>query len=583
MHAVAPTVALAVVTLVATACAAGSAGEGSGRGRTAQAPRLVPTAGGTITVGLDSVPTTLNDHTVAGDTAVGRMVASAVWAQVFRVAPGLTPQLDTNVVDSAEVVSLAPQTVVYQIDPRATWSDGVPVTVDDFAYAWQSQKGGAVDIDGTPDSVASSLGYRDIASVTGTNGGRTVTVVFHTAFADWASLFDDLLPAHIAERSGWNHGFDSFDPGVLVSAGPWQVTSWQPGTKIVLGRNPHWWAGPVSLDRVVIRAEAGPQQAASALGGGQLQVAYPGWLDQSFLSQVSSSPVLQSQESLGTTMLQLEFNLRRPPLDNVAVREGIAHDVDRATLVTTVGQPEDPSVWEDNHHLFANMQSSYVDDAAGYERADPAAASRLLAQGGLQLDTRGTWSSHGRPLSLTLVWASDDSWSAAVGPVVAAQLVSQGFDVTAAPVTSAQLTSAVLPNGAFDLAIVPVAVGAYPSEMAAVFSTAPSVTGGAGPEDWSSFDDPRVDTLFSQAVQQLSPPQALAIYQQIDQTLWSAMPTLPLFAEPTLVVTSASLAQVGDDPGGLGPLWNMRLWTRLAAAPSHRTTTSQATGRLGRG
>ncbi len=75
-------------------------------------------------------PTTLNDHTVAGDTAAGRMVGSAIWAQVFRVGPGLTPQLDTNVVDSAEVVSLSPQTVVYKIDPRAVWSDGVPISAD---------------------------------------------------------------------------------------------------------------------------------------------------------------------------------------------------------------------------------------------------------------------------------------------------------------------------------------------------------------------------------------------------------------------------------------------------------------------
>ncbi len=79
---------------------------------------------------------------------------------------------------------------------------------------------------GRPDSVASTLGYRDIDSLTGSNGGKTVTVVFHTPFADWASLFDDLLPAHIAETVGWNHGFDHFDPAVLVSGGPWQVVSW---------------------------------------------------------------------------------------------------------------------------------------------------------------------------------------------------------------------------------------------------------------------------------------------------------------------------------------------------------------------
>src|SRR4029077_1392289 len=101
------------------------------------------------------------------------------------------------------VISLQPQTVVYQIDPRAVWSDGVPINAGDFAYAWDSQKGGGTDLDGSPNSVATTLGYRDIASLTGSNQGRTVTVVFRTPFADWPSLFDDLLPAHIADQVGW--------------------------------------------------------------------------------------------------------------------------------------------------------------------------------------------------------------------------------------------------------------------------------------------------------------------------------------------------------------------------------------------
>ena len=198
--------------------------------------------GGTATVALSAIPTTLNDHTVAGDTDATQLVASTTWVQVFQIGgPALKPTLDTEVIQSAEVVSVNPQTVVYQIAPKAVWSDGVPITAADFQYAWQSQRGGATDIDGAPDSVASTLGYRDILSVASSNSGRTVTVTFRTPYADWESLFDDLLPAHIAEQVGWNHGFDHFDPHVLVSAGPWVIKKWIPGQEVVLERNPHWW------------------------------------------------------------------------------------------------------------------------------------------------------------------------------------------------------------------------------------------------------------------------------------------------------------------------------------------------------
>jgi len=38
-------------------------------------------------------------------------------------------------------VSLAPQKVVYTINPKAVWSDGTPITAADFIYAWQQQRG----------------------------------------------------------------------------------------------------------------------------------------------------------------------------------------------------------------------------------------------------------------------------------------------------------------------------------------------------------------------------------------------------------------------------------------------------------
>jgi peptide/nickel transport system substrate-binding protein len=167
---------------------------------------------------------------------------------------------------------------------------------------------------------------------------------------------------------------------------------------------------------------------------------------------------------------------------------------------------------------------------------------------------------------LELVWAEDDPWSAATEPVVAAQLVGAGFDVTAVPVTSAQLTGSVLPAGAFDLAIAPIEASAYPTASAGYFTSAVSVTGPGANVDWSGFSDVRIDALFTQAARQLGSNQSGPLYQQLDQELWVAMPTLPLFAEPTLLVNSAWVGGVQDDPGGLGPAFSATSWFRVAAA-----------------
>lgn len=566
---------LLLVGGVLAGCSGGAVGPDrspSGSAGTA-ASLLVPGNGGVATVAVASVPTTLNDHTVAGDDPSTRALASLVWPQVFQVSPGVVPVLDTNVVESAEVVSVNPQTVVYQINPKAQWSDGTPVSAEDFQYAWVSQDGTGRDVDGAPDSVASVAGYDDISSVTGSDGGRTVTVIFQTPFADWESLFDDLLPAHIADSVGWNGGFDQPGPGVAVSGGPWMISSWSPGKSVVLVRNPHWWGTPPRLDELVLQAESGAPAMAEALRAGQVQVAAPAAFDSAFEADVSSWPTLQSHEQLGTTMLQLVFNVREAPLDNATVRQGIAHVIDRADLVSSLVQPVDPLVWEDNNHLFANDQAWYTDNAAGYAEPDPQTAAKDMASGGLVSDANGTWTWHGTPLSLTLVWASDDPWSALVGPAVAAQLVGEGFDVKAVPVTSAVLFGSVLPEAGFDLALVPIVAGAYPSQLGPAFGQPPGQPAGAV-SDWSGFDDPKIDALFTQAAQQLAAIPDRQLYRQIDVALWSAMPSLPLFAEPVITVWSTSLSGVKGDPGGLGPLWSADKWAQLIAAGGTSGTAS---------
>jgi len=276
-------------------------------------------------------------------------------------------------------------------------------------------------------------------------------------------------------------------------------------------------------------------------------------------------------------MLQLVFNVRHSPLDDNAVREGIAHAIDRASIVTSVAQPLDASIWEDNSYFFANVQPQYVDDASSYVTADPATAARLLSQGGLVADANGTWMLHGSPVDLTLVWAQDDPWSAAVEPIIAGQLVTAGFDVTAVSVTSAQLVGSVLPGGFFDLAIAPVEGSAYPSGLATYFTSTPSVTGAGADVDWSGFDDLHVDALLTQAAQQVGSNQAQLAYQQADQALWSAMPSLPLFAEPDLLVSSAWVGGVQGDPGGLGPLYSATSWYRIVA--SHTKSSARSGSR----
>ncbi len=575
-----PWVAVLLAVLVAVL------GLGVARSGHRTATQVVDTVrGGTAVIDVASVPTNLNPHTLAGSTVETQAVGDLIWPQCYEIGPGLKPQLDTELLASAEVVSVVPETVVYHIDPAARWSNGVPIRASAFEYLWHEESGaarplpGGVHRVGSAISLASTLGYRDIASVTGSKDGTEVTVVFRTPYADWPDLFDNLLPPGPSAASRWSHGFGRLDQISEVSGGPWAVSSWQPGVRLVLVHNPKWWGPAPRLGRIVLQAVPDTAAMVGSLLGGRAQVVQPAGFDLGTLDAVSSSALVRSSSSLGTTMLQLVFNTEQGLVATPAVRQAVGHLVDRTKLVTDLVQPLEPLAWVDDSYLYPNVQAGYRDNGQAYLGVDPTKAMSLLAAAGIVPGRDGALESDGIPVTLTLVWAAGDPWSALAGPVIAAQLQAAGFSVDSRPLPGSSLRGRLHPGGAWDLAIAPVHAQAYTSLLAPEYSTAFGTTGVDGIRDLSGFNSPAIDALFTQASRQLFAVAAAGIYQQIDQDLWAAMPALPLFAEPTMLAWSSSLAGVEGDAGGAGVLYDAQHLALVRRPVGSDTLAAPATTR----
>jgi len=157
-------------------------------------------------------------------------ILDQVWPSVYVIHPDLKPVLNTEIVSSVKVLSNNPQTIQYNINPKANWSDGVPITAQDFIYNWEAQSGNPkyTDVGGKAYEPASTSGFNQIKSVTSSNGGKTATVVFATPYSDWQSLFAPIIPAHIADKVGFNNGFQTFGSPVEVSGGPYEIQSYSP-------------------------------------------------------------------------------------------------------------------------------------------------------------------------------------------------------------------------------------------------------------------------------------------------------------------------------------------------------------------
>ena len=197
---------------------------------TSGAATKASSSGGTATMALDENLTGFNINTSASEEFVLQEIMNMVWPQAFIVNNKLQPVLNNQLLESAAVTGDSPQTVVYKINPKAVWSDGTPITADDFIYNWQAQSGNSAytDVGNQPYDDATTAGYNQIESVVGSApsggaacapgstadrnaglcpNGRTVTVTFKPSFADWRSIYTNIVPAHIARTVGWNTGF----------------------------------------------------------------------------------------------------------------------------------------------------------------------------------------------------------------------------------------------------------------------------------------------------------------------------------------------------------------------------------------
>lgn len=560
----------------------------------------VGVAGGSISFGITQSPTGCNDHTPAGNTPATSMLLGAVLPGAFIVGQDGNPTANLNLIVESELVSTKPQKVVYTLNPKAVWSDGVPITSKDFVYAWEEQRGAPTS---DPATVASTAGYRDITSVKGSDKGRTVTVVFRQLFADWKMLFSDLLPAHVMEKTGWNPACTSVNPAIDLSGGPFRIAAVS-AQRIVLRTNPKWWGTAPNARRIVVHIASSTAQLAQWVRSDYVQVALPDALTPSFMTEVTSLPHVQSQISLSGTVLQLAMASGSGSQLSSDIRLALALSVDRQALVNRQVAWALSSVQVATSHIYAQGESGYPSSTTTTPTTtpngvpttstststtmvgqggtinfpvtpSPVQASSLMLASGYSRTAPGAWHNvFGVTLSLRLVVDDGDPWAFAVGPQLQSQLTSAGFAVSLIPAASAAAAGAELSDGAADLALIPRTTSPFLSQTAAWYSDLLGPAGQDGSQDWSNYVNTAFENLMTKAAEQLNPTKAGTEYAAADVQLWQDLVSLPLFTEPTAMVWSRKVGQVVPTPTSNSLLWFAQYWA--VRVPESTTNTTPA-------
>ena len=278
-------------------------------------------------------------------------------------------------------------TWTFHLRENAKWSDGEPVTAEDWVYSLIRYEDPAM-------ANPYAFFFYNILNAEAFNKGEieveqfgvkqvddysfTITtsqpISYFMDIANWHYL----VPKHIVEEHG-DAWADS--PETAITNGPFVIQEWNKGSNVVYGLNPEYngpWKPKIErLEMTII-----PESGAPLLQMYQADEIETAPLDGDQLAQVMADPNMQNQVFSQTafTTAYLFFNDTKAPFDNLQVRQAISHAIDRDALVQVMQGLVEPAYG----HLPTGFPCSQNDNEEfrAIQAYDPEQAQQLLVDAG---------------------------------------------------------------------------------------------------------------------------------------------------------------------------------------------------------
>lgn len=291
----------------------------------------------------------------------------------------------------AESWEVSADGLVYRFHLRADarWSDGTPLTAEDFRWSWwralQPALGNEyaymmsaiVNAEAYASGELKNFGEVGVRVV----DPHTLEVRLATATPFFLQLLDHHsyypVPRHVIEKYGTatDRFTDWTRPGNLVGNGPFRLTEWKLNRHVRVEKNPHYWdAAKVRLNAVVFYPTENLATEERMFRSGQLHYTNEIPVDKIPAWRRDHPDLVRVEPYLGTYYYSL--NVKRPGLDDVRVRRALSMAIDREALVATVLKGVNPAAWAMTPPGTLGYQPPKVFDF------DPAGARQLLAAAG---------------------------------------------------------------------------------------------------------------------------------------------------------------------------------------------------------
>jgi peptide/nickel transport system substrate-binding protein len=533
------------ILMVTAACLAVAA--------TADAKTPTPVRGGTAVVATEQGPPCLNTLAGACNSSAAVWMTENTLLGAYHVTPDLT--YEPMLVERTEIVhhpsARHPFSVTYHVRPDAVWSDGVPVSSDDFIFTADVMRNPA-------DNVADRTGYDAIAEAVKVDD-KTVTFSFDRPFAAWKTLFAPVLPEHVLAGTNFNTAFADgvADPvtHAPIGDGPYLVASFVPGQSLTLVRNPRWWGAHAPyLDSVVLRFPNDIASEVAAVTSGDADLIVPSGGAQ--LMPLTTTPGVVLDQAPGLFQEHLDFHVAsatQPLLGQAWFRQAVAYAIDRPAVARAVWGALSPDIQPLQSLVSFAGQRDYTPDFSVYAY-DPAQVAALMTAHNCVRGADAIWSCGGMRASIGITVNTAQGVRLEEEALMQAEARSAGIELVAQNLPPGVIFGpAGIPGGFYDSAVYAWVVGPDPSWSDNIYRC-------GGTSNYLGYCSAAVTSLLDASLQEPNANKRTNDLTDADALLAQDVPSIPLFQRPAFVAYRTTLHGIVNEVSVEGPFWNLADW-----------------------
>src|SRR6185436_1360558 len=307
----------------------------------------------------------------------------------------------------------------FNLDPKATFSDGTPVRASDVLFTLRR----IVDPSTEAVQVFGSFEQLDLARSKAIDE-HTVEIAFRAPLAMQLLRFNDLfvLPEHVYSKGNFRTDFNSR----AVSTGPYKLVRREEGKEVVLERRADYWREHPHIQNIVMKVVNDHNTAWNALRRQEIDetlIASDTWFREQKNPELNKYIDFRRFYTLNYNYIA--WNGSNPLLKDKRVRRALSMAI-----------PTDAVVQDLYHGTARTMSGHFTPDEWAYNpnvpviRYDPDGAKRLLASlGWKDSDGDGVLENGSRDFSLQLLALSGSATGKLLVQMVQAELKKIGVNV----------------------------------------------------------------------------------------------------------------------------------------------------------